>query len=147
MKLIKLIQGAYGYRAPGSLVTELVTTKSDPFEVDDKEAKRLISLGVAQYAEIAVATPQKEVIDPATGENTPPEGEGENGQKKPDQTKPEYGDFMTVAELKAYADEQGIEYEDRTTKAKLIEAIDTFYQAAVDDGEQPPVLTPQDPVQ
>ena len=46
MKLIKLIQGAYGYRAPGSSVTELITTKSPPFEVEESEAERLIALGV-----------------------------------------------------------------------------------------------------
>ena len=54
---------------------------------------------------------------------------------------------MTVAQLKAYADERGIEYEDKTTKAKLIEAIDAFHREYVDDGEQPPALTVQDPVQ
>lgn len=147
MKLIKLIQGAYGYRAPSSSVTELITTKSPPFEVEESEAERLIALGVAEYVQSAVATAPQEDDDQAKGENTPPPDGGGKGQETPQTDKPEYGDFMTVAQLKAYADERGIEYEDKTTKAKLIEAIDAFHREYVDDGEQPPALTVQDPVQ
>ena len=147
MKLIKLIQGAYGHRAPGSLVTELITTKDPPFEVDESEAQRLVALGVAEYVQGVVATPPQEDDDQTKGE-TPPEGnEGSEGQETTNNDKPEYGEFMTVTELKAYADERGIEYENKTTKAKLIAAIDAFYKEFVDDGEQPPALTVQDPVQ
>lgn len=142
-----IIQGAYRYRPDGEKSAVVVQLGDPAFNLPADEAARLVSLGVAKYAPQAVATAQKEATDPATGENTPPEGEGENGPKKPEQPKPEYGDFMTVAELKAYADERGIEYEDRTTKAKLIEAIDAFHKDYVDDGEQPPALTVQDPVQ
>ena len=67
MKLIKLIQGAYGYRAPGSSVTELITTKSPPFEVEESEAERLIALGVAEYVQSDVATAPKEDEDQAKG--------------------------------------------------------------------------------
>ena len=147
MKRITLTQGAYRYRPEGEKSAVVVQLGDPPFILPDAEAARLVTLGVAQYALPEVATAPQEDDDQAKGENTPPPDGGGKGQETPQTDKPEYGDFMTVAQLKAYADERGIEYEDKTTKAKLIEAIDAFHREYVDDGEQPPALTVQDPVQ
>lgn len=147
MKKIRITRGAYGYRAPGSMVTELITSKNPPFEVEDAEAKRLVALGVAEYATKAVATAPPGDDNPPAGE-TPPNG-NEDGKVLPegDKGEPEFGPHMTVAELKAFADARNIPYEDKTTKAKLLEAIEATYEAGVDDGEAPPKPSVQDPVQ
>ena len=49
MKLIKIINGTYGFR-PQPYVVELKTADDQPFEVSDEEADRLIGLGVAALA-------------------------------------------------------------------------------------------------
>lgn len=147
MKLIKLIRGAYGYRAPGSMVTELITRNSPPFEVENAEAKRLVALGVAEYAQSGVATAPQEPTDQPEGGNPP---DGDKAGETPPEGNPankDYGLFMTAAELRSYMDERSIAYDEKDTKAKLIEAIDAHYEEGVNDGEAPPTLTVQDATQ
>ena len=147
MKKIRITRGAYGYRAPGSMVTELITSKHPPFEVEDVEAKRLVALGVAEYAAKAVATAAPGDDKLPAGENPPSGNEGGKVPPEGDKEAAEFGPHMTVAELKAFADERSIPYEDKATKAKLLEAIAAAYEVGVDDGEAPPNPSVQDPVQ
>lgn len=78
--LIKIICGAYGYRDEAGILLPK-NVKSAPFEVDDKEANRLIRLGVAAKA---VATSQQ--VQPK--EDADDTGDGEsNGQEEDSLTK------------------------------------------------------------
>ena len=62
--LIHIINGTYGFNDDGFIRPK--TRQDDPFEVPDAEAKRLVELGVAEYATKALASPPA----PA-GENAP----------------------------------------------------------------------------
>ena len=61
MKTIKIIGGAYGHRKDGTGSVCVKTSSDPPFEVDDKEAKRLVGLKVAKIAEKADEKPPKPV--------------------------------------------------------------------------------------
>lgn len=61
--MIKIIRGAYGLKKGNSVIPK--TVKDEPFSCDEKEEKRLVALGVAQYeakAEAEVATLDKEAL-------------------------------------------------------------------------------------
>lgn len=78
--LIKIICGTYGYRDEAETVLPK-NASSEPFEVGDKEANRLIRLGVAEKA---VATSQQ--VQPK--EDADDTGDGEsNGQDNDSLTK------------------------------------------------------------
>ena len=123
MKVI-IVNGAYGYvpnlpnGKPGQYVVS-VTRADGPIDVDPEEARRLVEGGIAQYAE---TVPFEEVAEenPALTEEIDLEAK-------------------TFAELKAYAQEIGIENIGRyRSKAALLEAIR--------GGDELPDLTPQDVV-
>ncbi|MCL2636957.1 MAG: hypothetical protein FWD48_01170 [Oscillospiraceae bacterium] len=50
-KLIKIINGTYGYKKDGTGSVLPKTPSDPPFEVSEAEAKRLIALKVAEYAD------------------------------------------------------------------------------------------------
>lgn len=51
MKKVKIVNGAYGYKPEGSFFTKVITANDPPIEVDDKEAERLVKIGVARIFE------------------------------------------------------------------------------------------------
>lgn len=51
---IRITRGIYGFRQNGNVVEK--TSSSAPFEVDENEGKRLISLNVAEKADCLVTT-------------------------------------------------------------------------------------------
>lgn len=58
--IIEIICGTYGYRDEAGTILPK-SAKSAPFEVDDKEANRLIRLGVA--AETVATSQQKPILE------------------------------------------------------------------------------------
>ena len=83
MKLIKIINGTYGFR-PQPHVVELKTADDAPFEVDDKEAARLVELGVAAIAfgedSESLQEAMDEVVDQLGDQPTPPDDEPEDDE-------------------------------------------------------------------
>ena len=142
-----IIQGAYRYRPDGEKSAVVVQLGDPAFNLPADEAARLVSLGVAKYAQEAVATAPPGDDKLPAGENPPSGNEGGKVPPEGDKEAAEFGPHMTVAELKAFADERSIPYEDKATKAKLLEAIAAAYEVGVDDGEAPPNPSVQDPVQ
>lgn len=99
METIKIIRGTYGFKHTENGVISPKTVKDPPFEVDNKEAERLIALGVAACAE-------KEQAD--------------NGGN------PLYNKSMSLKDLHKIAEEKyGVENASKiTSKDKVIAAIE-----------------------
>lgn len=125
MTKIEIICGTYGYRPDGSK-HPIPIDRGGICEVSEEEAQRLFALCVARPAEDA-----------------------ESAHLDPEQLK-----TLTNAKLTELAKEMGIDTAKLKTKAQLIAAItDVPLEDAiaedddgVDDGEAPPVLTPEAPV-
>lgn len=56
MKRIRIVSGSYGYMKNGVPPVELIDKDSEPIEVVDTEAERLVNLGVAVYANEELVT-------------------------------------------------------------------------------------------
>ncbi len=115
MKKVRIISGTYGLRLPGDRV-DPKTPASAPFEVSDEEAARLVRLNVAEVVHEAAPAPDPEI-----------------GQEEEIQVVQEglAIEDMTVGQLKELADQMGLEYKSRATKAQMIELISN----AAGDGE------------
>ena len=149
MMKIEIICGTYGYRPEGSK-HPIPIDRGGICEVSEEEAQRLFALCVPSPA---VATPptgedgRGAGADPSNGD----EGaeDAESAHLDPEQLK-----TLTNAKLAELAKEMGIDTAKLKTKAQLIAAItDVPLEDAiaedddgVDDGEAPPVLTPEAPV-
>ena len=152
MKLIKIINGTYGFR-PQPYVVELKTADDQPFEVSDEEADRLIGLGVAALAFGDDSESLQGAMDGMVGQledqPVPPEDpedpdEDPELEDEADETNepapaaekmdPEELKQLTNPELGELAKELGIEVKGRPTKADLIDAI---LAAAAEDDELP----------
>lgn len=136
MKKIKIIAGTYGYRKDGSSAVSLITPESDPIELSDEKAERLIKLGVA-----------KEV--------------GENEETATGHLDAESLEEYSVSELKELATKMELTFKPKATKKDLIKLIseaEIEYPVADDDtndedaeetndenAEEPPVLNAVDP--
>ena len=138
MKKVKIIVGTYGYRKNNVSPVELINAESDPIEVSDAEAKRLIELGIAVASGKAV-----EVMETVTDE---PMATGHLDAESLEE--------YTVPELKDLAGKLGLEFKSRASKdelIKLISAAEVEYPVADDtedeeaDTEEPPVLNAVDP--
>lgn len=156
MMKIEIICGTYGYRPDGSK-HPIPIDRGGICEVSEEEAQRLFALCVARPAE---ETPSPAVATPPTGEDGSGAGadpsnsdegaeDAESAHLDPEQLK-----MLTNAKLAELAKEMGIDTAKLKTKAQLIAAItDVPLEDAiaedddgVDDGEAPPVLTPEAPV-
>lgn len=157
MKLIKIINGTYGFR-PQPNVVELKDANDAPFEVDDKEADRLVGLGVAKIAygedseslqeamngvvdqlEDQPAPPDEEAEDDAPEEPDaePEDDEPEDPAPAPEAAQkfdPEELEKLTNPELAEIAQELGVELKHRPKKSEL---IDLIMKAAAEDDELP----------
>ncbi len=152
MLTVKIISGTYGCKIKGRIVPKDLT--SEPFELEDAEAERLVSLGVAEIITEGVATGGngKETnppsVNPADDENgSNGENEGENditGHLDAEQL-----EEMTIKELKALAEDMGIDTGKFKAKAEFIRAIlPVEVPAPADDenGENPPDISTEAPV-
>lgn len=133
--LIKIINTTYGHRPilPNGQKSHYVIPVrpgEPPIEVEQAEGERLIALGVA-----AEVTPEK-ITAPKT---EAPEGASE-AQTEGDAEKVSL-DSMSFNELKALAQEMGLDVGGIRSKAGLIEAITT---AQEDPGDGFPSLDAQD---
>ena len=145
MKLIKIINGTYGFR-PQPHVVELKTADDAPFEVDDKEAARLVELGVAAIAygedSESLQDALDDVVDQLEEQPAPPEEEPEDDQPAEDgdaeETEQKFDrdelEQLTNPQLAELAEELGLHLSGRPKKSELIAAI---LKAAEEDDELP----------
>lgn len=152
MLTVKIISGTYGCKIKGRIVPKDLT--SEPFELEDAEAKRLVSLGVAEIITEGVATggngeetnpPSVNSANDENGSNGENEGENEIvGHLDAEQLRE-----MTNKELKALAEDMGIDTSKMKVKDDYIQAIVAVeVSAPADDenGENPPDISPEAPV-
>jgi hypothetical protein len=136
VKNIKITNGTYGYRAPGVRAVEPKRPGDPPFPLEDDKAERLVSLGVAAYA------------DAEDAEKTPAD-ESESGLPDGGNVKP-YDSDTKADELRALMKECGLTAKIGMTKADMIAALDEcFAEKESDDdgeGEAPPDINPEAPV-
>lgn len=135
-----LIKAKTVFRHGSNLVTPGAT-----LDVPDNLAKRLICLKAAE--EVLLSQPE-------TVRNAPPDEnpngntpEDENGQEGPENGKIEGTalEDMSFADLKAYAQELGIETGKIRSKAAMIEAISAYAEDGI-PADDLPDLSPQDVV-
>ena len=152
MLTVKIISGTYGCKIKGRIVPKDLT--SEPFELEDAEAKRLVSLGVAEIITEGVATggngeeTNPPSVNPSNEENgSNGENEGENdivGHLDAEQLRE-----MTNKELKALAEDMGIDTSKMKVKDDYIQAIVAVEVSAPsndENGENPPDISPEAPV-
>lgn len=134
---IHITRGIYGYRKNGNVVEK---TKNDPpFEVDDEEGNRLISLLVAEYADNA-GKASESVMSMKKAEKDNPCGESGDMSK-------EDLENLSKEELYRLAEEYGVKK--NGSKADLVERlIEAFLIAEkgehIEDDEMPE-LTAEEP--
>ena len=135
MKKINIVVGTYGYRKDDTSAVELIDKNSDAIEVSDKEAARLIKLGVAVEAGAVVATEPAGAEETATGH-----------------LDAESLEEYTVPELKDLAKKLGLKTSGTKDELiKRISAAEVEYPVAEDtedevaDTEEPPELEAVDP--
>lgn len=135
-----LIKAKTVFRHGSNLVTPGAT-----LDVPDNLAKRLICLKAAE--EVLLSQPE-------TVRNAPPDEnpngntpEDENGQEGPENGEIEGTalEDMSFADLKAYAQELGIETGKIRSKAAMIEAISAYAEDGIPEDDLPD-LSPQDVV-
>lgn len=131
MRTVQIIQGTYAYRVNGML--EPKDRFSAPFPVGDAEAERIVSLGIAKYADKGVATGSGSVAQEISGGN-PTEKEDAQELEYEAQDKPEYSIENTVADLRKIAKENGISLKVGMTKEEMVAALDAHFE------EDAPVL-------
>jgi len=103
MKMIKIICGTYGFRS-GNGILSPKTPRDPPFEVDDTEAKRLVALKVAEYAD--------DFDDEGEGDFDPGE-------------LPYYDESMSLKKLREIAEAYGVENASKLkSKDAAIKAIE-----------------------
>lgn len=137
--MIKIVKGVYGYVDKHGFVRPK-DCNSEPFNTSPEQEARLVKLGVAEYVdEPAKAEP---VNEPAQVQS--PQNDEAVAHLDPDQLKE-----LTNAELKAMAEDMGIDTAKLKTKAQFIEAITTVdvvpgpdegSEEMEDDGEAPPTF-------
>lgn len=146
--LIKILKGNYGLAVGKSV--KLKTPQDTPFEVSDKEAQRLVKLGIAKIICSAVPAEEPPHNKKLTGgsvddiedldeddvydedeDDVPDENEDDGAEyEAEDADIPEYGEDSTNAELHAIAKEYGIEVPPHANKAQLLAALDAFFNDA-----------------
>ena len=140
MKLIKIISGTYGLRTKGAAFVDPKTTASKPFAVDDKEAERLVKLGVASIVMDGVPDPDdfatlKDVEKDPVPNVTPTSGS----------FKPSYSVDSKAQELRDIGKDIGITFPVGTSKAEMVKQLDEYYSAEEEEDDDGLTLTPLDP--
>ena len=124
MRTVKIIQGTYGYRENG--VLDPKDRFSAPFPLEDAEAERIVSLGVAEYADNGVATGAGSVAEDEPGEHSPEETDAQESEFDALE-KPEYSTESTVADLRKIAKENGVSLKVGMTKEDMVAALDAHF--------------------
>lgn len=137
MAKIKVIRGGCGiaYKDEhGADRHALKTTEDGPFECDDQQAARLVSLGVAEYAD------KQQTAASARVEATPEDDEKTTGSLDPEQLKD-----MNINQLKKLAADMGADVKGCKSKADYIDAITAVEVEAGDEDDDLPDLDAADP--
>lgn len=144
--LIKIISGIYGHNVNGSVKPKRAS--DEPFEVEDTEAARLISLGVAKAVK-PVDTAEEESADDI-GEKSADVEEQEadeaedtedNSESADGESRPIYSEETDIQELREIAKTYGVSFSPNIGKSKLIQKLDEFF----DDSDSPD-LSAGDPI-
>lgn len=152
MLTVKIKSGTYGLNTGDRVIPK--DRMSEPFSLDDAEAKRLVSLGVAEIITEGVATSGngKETnppsVNPSNDENGS-NGENEGGNDIDGHLDAEQLREMTNKELKALAEDMGIDTSKMKVKDDYIQAIVAVEVSAPsndENGENPPDISPEAPV-
>ena len=101
MTTIRIISGNYGLHVSGRVVRK--SKESEPFEVEDREAERLVSLGVAEIVSV----------------KEEPEEEAEIPEEEPDEDMAS----KSMKELREIAKEKGVKMKVGMSKDELVEAL------------------------
>jgi hypothetical protein len=120
--LIHIISGTYGYchvNANGIRSVTPVDRFSDPIDVDEAEAKRLVELGVAEY--VNAAPPVLAAADPTFPEESG--AEDADTSEVPEDSGDEDLESLSFNELKEIAKGLGIETGKIRSKAAMINEI------------------------
>ena len=153
MKLIKVINGIYGYRPNGGNAVEPKTCTDPAFFVSDEEAERLVDMKVARYAhpseETAVAPVQHPESDLLTSD--PYEGdvseEDTDGEEMAGDTVTDYNESMKLDDLKKIAIDAGAsknKIRKMRTKKEVIVAIEAAREKSAGKQENAPVFEAAD---
>ena len=149
MAKIKVTRGGCGIQytdAHGNARYALKTPESGPFECDDAQAARLVSLGVADYVD---ELGWRQVADPAPQTDAQREEQADGSQETEKATghlDAEQLAEMGYNELKKLAADMGVKPEGKT-KADYIAAIVAaeVEPGDEDDGDELPELNAADP--
>lgn len=132
---IQIIKGVYGHTEQGIVVPK--SKNSEPFEVDNKRAKELISEGIAQKASELKSeadkpiryreslAPVKNVKEKREESSTEPQGDENENPDTPENTI-EYSMANKKEELLKIAEDLGVDIPDpdNTTKQQIIDLLD-----------------------
>ena len=134
---IQIIKGVYGHTEQGIVVPK--SKDSEPFEVDDKKAKELISEGIAKkaselkseadkpirYRERESLAPVKNVKEKGEESSAEPQ-EDENEKPDTPENTIEYSMANKKEELLKIAEDLGVDIPDpdNTTKRQIIDLLD-----------------------
>lgn len=150
MRTIKIISGAYGYHdANGRLRPK--TIESEPFAVEDGEAARLVSGGIAKYADSVFV--ERLYDDTKTGSIAQSFAEADDGgiddveidddlenddsneqDVKIVSRRPDYHTDCTPARLREIAKSVGVKFPFGASKAKMIEMLDEAFDSLDAEG-------------
>lgn len=161
--LIKITCGAYGHRPPDRPETVKTVRAGETCDVPENEAKRLVDLGVAEYATAgAVATSATHPSEGGGGNNTPDQDGGDtvalDGLELPDTLDIVDGHFteeslkaMTNSALASLADDLGLDAKACKTKADYVALLtsvelDMLDQDGGDGDDTPPTPKAELPV-
>ncbi len=138
MTKIKIVKGVYGHKTGGSTIPK--DKNSEPFEVSEETAQRLIKLGVAKVASELKSeadkpikysqslAPVNNLVDKSkkeeSAENTTEENSESGDETETGSTGLVYSMDNTQKELLAMAVSLGFDGKDTTAKAQLIEFLD-----------------------
>lgn len=134
---VKIIKGTYGHH-PVNRCHITPVSAGNTVDVSEKEANRLISIGIAKPVEessiSATEMPLRETEN-VSGVNTMIEQE--NAQSS--ENKPNYDTDMNIRDLRKIMDNVGLSYRVGMSKADMVKALDMYFS---DDA---PVLNPEVP--
>ena len=143
MVKIRIILGGYGLKENG--VNKLKDRNSEPFFVDDTEAHRLIANGMAEKVE--EVAPPKNNNDDIRGACINQSDDLETAEGSVGHLSDEQLQAMTNKELKRLAEDMGIDTSKMRVKKDYISAITAVDVEIAEDGDEPPTIETEDPVE
>ncbi len=123
--LIRIKNTTFGLVVNG--IVKPKTPADPPFDVADELAYRLVREGKAEIVGDVNAS-----ADHSDNE----ENAGENNNEGGGFGIPKYGEETSKSDLKAIANEYGIEIAETATKQEIIKALDDFFADALPDSEE-----------